>query len=151
MSNTALDASNMSPADFAARWPVIASLRLTAEQLELLKRQGYVECRAAGSALGYWRLRFRQNKSLKSVYLGGEAARVNQLKRELLDLQAAHHQFGELQRVVRRSTVCIRQWKQQLSPILQACGCHFHGHAVRRFRNRPQPNSLRRKRDELAV
>ena len=141
----------MSTADTVDRWPVIASLGLTAEQLELLGRQGYVECRARGSAHGgYWRLRFRQNGSLRSVYLGIDVARVNQLKRELTQLQAAHHQLRELQRAVRQGTACIRQWKQQLSPILRDCGWHFHGHEVRRFRNRSQPNSLRRKRDESA-
>ena len=75
INKTAPHASNMNMADIIDRWPVLASLQLTAEQLVLLGAQGYIECRAAGSAHGgNWRLRFRQNKSLKSVYLGTDVA-----------------------------------------------------------------------------
>jgi hypothetical protein len=123
------------PAD--VNFSTLRSLGLDQQQLNLLKGQGYLERDKRSLAhAGYWRLRFRQDGSLRTIYLGNESETVDQVRRELDKLQSPCRRRRELQRAVRRGNQIVRGVKLRLMPFLGQFGVHFHGDALRKIRSR---------------
>ncbi len=115
----------------------LQNLGLTEPDLAALRMQGYVEqdYRANGRPRA-WRLRFRSDGHLRTVYLGIDQQRAVRVQTELAALQAKMTGQCQLKRVVRQAQQTSREIKRQFAPILAALGVHYHGHALRKLRRR---------------
>jgi len=141
------------PADSSpsTRGPLNASLlrlRLTAADIEGLKRQGSVRVERRGTSCR-WKLRFRRGARQIVRYLRGpeEAARVRE---DLASLQAAHRKSRELSRLTRAARKALRESKHTLAPHLAAAGYAFHGLAIRKRRPlQPEPAERRPRTEAL--
>lgn len=101
----------------------------------MLRRQGYLEARPCGTAPpGYWRLRFRQEQTLRTVYLGNDISLVQHVEQELSRLQFVRRRQRELKRAVRSGRLALRSAKQHLAPVLFELGYHYHGDTLRKSR-----------------
>jgi hypothetical protein len=123
-------------------YPALRRLGLSDPELLALRRQGYLERDPRGGrGAGYWRLRFRDHGSLRTIYVGNDSEWVACVRAELLRLQAARRRRLALQRELRLAKQGIRTAKQRLAPLLNQVGYHYHGHTIRKFAISPLPSS----------
>jgi hypothetical protein len=119
-------------AGWPARFPALAKLGLTDEDLNALAHQGFVapERRQAGT---FFKLRFRRDGRQVVRYVGGpeKAACV---ATELKTLQVARYNRRELDKLGRVARQLLRDAKAKLEPPLLELGFKFHGRAIRRPR-----------------
>ena len=117
-----------------AEFPALASLRLTADELEELANQGFVSEERRGHRT-YYKLRFRCGGKQVVRYIGSadRAAIVNE---ELSILQTESKIMGDLKATVRLANRMLREAKRTMEPVLNANGFVFHGLAIRRPRRR---------------
>lgn len=111
-------------------FPLLASLNLTEPDLESLSRQGFVsaEIRPSGT---YFKLRFRRDGCQVVRGLGKSSKRAAQAQRELKQLQKRTEAWRKLNRLMLRAKKLLRESRQQLRPILEVLGYHFHGTEIR--------------------
>lgn len=120
---------------------LLRRLRLTAEDLAVLRRQGAVQIEQR-SRRNIGKLRFRRGGKQIVRYIGGaEAAR--QVQDELSQWQAAHRKSRELLHLAKAARAALRESKQALAPCLEPIGYRFHGLAIRRRREPPGTVSVR--------
>jgi len=114
-------------------FPLLASLNLTESELESLSRQGFVsaEIRPSGT---YFKLRFRRDGCQVVRGLGKSSKRAAQAQQELKQLQKRTEAWRKLNRLMLRAKELLRESRQQLSPILEVLGYHFHGAEIRQHR-----------------
>ena len=111
----------------------LEQLRLTAQDLAALKRQGTVLIEQRG-AKHVGKLRFRSGGRQVVRYLG-DVETTRKACAELAALQAAHRHAQELTRITRSARKAIRAWKKTLAPFLERNGYSFYGLQIRRQRN----------------
>jgi hypothetical protein len=111
---------------------VLAELRLSAEELAALARQGFVSREHRGSRGPYFKLRYRVAGEQKVRCLGTCSDRAEQIARALLDLQAQRREEKDDARLLRRGRRHLRASTAAVTWIAEANGYHFHGHALRR-------------------
>ena len=102
-----------------------------------MKSQGTITAERRGRRTLAYKLRYRVGGQQQVKYLGTDENYIQQLRRELADLQAAHRQGRHLQRLEKQAREVLRASKQLLVPHLPPAGFKFHGLAIRRSR-RPQ-------------
>ncbi len=125
--------------DLAAR--LLQRLRLTAEDLAVLRRQGAVQIEQRGRRF-IGKLRFRRGSKQVVRYLGGaEAAR--RVQEELTKWQAQHRKSRELKRLAKVARAALRGAKKTLVLHLQQTDFRFHGLAIRRRSEPPASGSIR--------
>ncbi len=120
------------PNDSFTRFPVLGSLRIAADDLEELARQGFVSAERRGDRT-YHKLRFRSGGKQTVRYIGN-AQRTAAVREELAVLQQTSKTAKELKRRTCRANRAIAEAKRLLEPLLNAQGFAFHGRAIRRPR-----------------
>jgi hypothetical protein len=71
----------------------------------------------------------------QSRYVGLSLGFVDQVRRELAQLQADTRSKKRLRRLIHEAKQCLRRTKRQLEPLLPMAGRVFHGRAIRRPRH----------------
>lgn len=122
------------PTEGKPRFPSLKSLGLSAEQLDLLAENGSLCREERGEGRTYYRLRFREAGKQYTRYVGNEQGFVEQVRRELLLLQAKRNSRQEMRRLADKARQVARGTKRMLEPLLPTVGRTFHGVAIRRRR-----------------
>jgi hypothetical protein len=134
--STASSAAESSPEP--AGFPGLARLRLTAEDMEALSRQGFVsrEARRRGRGCGRhrYKLRFRVAGVQKVRCIGADRDAAAQVRRELAELQKPRRADQMLARQMRAARRALREAKEASAPLLEERGYKYHGHTIRRTR-----------------
>ena len=122
--------------DQVEHFPALCALGLENADLQLLRRQGYLEFdrRSAGGSAGCWRLRFRREGRLRTVYVGTDDQRLDRVRRELAAIQFAHRQHHQQAQMLRLAKQLLKRAKAQAAPMARQVGFHFHGRVLRRNR-----------------
>ena len=121
----------VSPRGGMGSYPALTALGLEREHLAALARgatcmrsrlarAGATGSSAFGSPAGSVR------------YVGNHPGFVDQVRRELVRLQAPAKSRRHLRRLVRAANECLRRTRQQLNPLLPLAGRCFHGREIRR-------------------
>jgi hypothetical protein len=119
-------------AGWPARFPALAMLRLTDEDIAALGEQGFLAPERRQNQR-FFKLRFRRGGRQVVRYVGGtEAAAL--VAEELKILQAARRARRELERFGRVTRQRLREAKIELEPLILESGFKFHGRAIRRPR-----------------
>lgn len=117
----------------SASFPGLASLGLLREAWETLVHQGSL-CAENGRTGTVHKLRFRMDGKQHSRYVGKAPDFVEQIRRELTELQAGARSRNRLRQLEKEALQRLRVTKQQLEPLLAGAGRVFHGRAIRRQR-----------------
>jgi hypothetical protein len=118
-----------------ASFPALTALGLEEVDLAALRRNGYLQYdRRLADGSGYWRMRFRKEGRLRTIYLGREPGVVAGVRRELSNLQAKRTAKRQQAQAVRQGREVLRRAKARLTPVLEQFGYHFHGIAIRKLR-----------------
>jgi len=117
-----------------AEFPLLASLRISADDLRELARQGFV-CEEKRGNREYYKLRFRSGGRQVVRYLGN-AERAASVEHELSKLQNEAREMRALKAKVKIANKMLREAKIALKPVLAAHGLVFHGFAIRQPRTR---------------
>jgi hypothetical protein len=120
------------PAFDAARFPVLARLRLTTEDAQALARQGFVSSETR-SQRKVFRLRYRRD-GRQHVRCIPSAATARQVQAELVQLQAPVRRRRRLARLARESAAAVRDAIERIKPVLASNGYHLYGREVRKHR-----------------
>ena len=112
---------------------VLSRLRLTAEELDALKRRGTVHVEQRGTR-NIGKLRFRCRGRQVVRYIGGAEA-TRQVQQELAQWQAAYRKTRELQYLTDIARAALRTAKKTLTPYVEQAGYRYHGLAFRRRRD----------------
>ena len=115
--------------------PLLARLGLTAEELQAVRRQGFVAREHRRGQLVF-KLRFRMPPAGKQHVrcLGSDTAVAEAVRQELAQIQRPRHldlQLGKLRPQIGQK---LRSDKARLAVQLEQAGYYFHGLAVRRRR-----------------
>jgi hypothetical protein len=113
-------------------YPALTALGLDREQLVALARQGNLHAERSGAGRCYWKLRFRVAGRQCVRYIGNHPGFVDQVRGELMRLQAPAKSRHHLRRLVRTANECLRKTQEQLKPFLPLAGRCFHGREIRR-------------------
>ena len=115
------------------RYPHLANLLRSPEELRALERQGFVSAETCGNATVY-KLRFRLRGKQTVRYLGLSSELASAISAELRELQAPSRTVRELNRTAKQVRAGLRASRRALAPILEDLGLHFHGSAIRQTR-----------------
>jgi hypothetical protein len=116
----------------AADFPALTKLRLHDADFAALARQGFVAVERRGEQT-YFKLRFRRDGRQRVRYIGGpDQARA--VEAELAVLQTDLRMRRRLAILCQLASQSMRNAKQNLEPLLEARGLHFHGRAIRQRR-----------------
>jgi hypothetical protein len=118
--------------------PLLATLRLNAEQIVALAKQGSVCAEVRSNGRVYYKLRFRWDGRQQVRYLGNVPEFIEQVKAEMERLQQRTRLRRELRQLTRAARQKLRASKSRLGPLLGDAGFRFHGLAVRRPRSAPR-------------
>jgi len=113
---------------------VFEQLGLTAEEIAILRQQGFVSREERGAGTVVFKLRFRLHGRQRVKYLGTDADRCNAIAVQLKQLQRARHIDAKLRKLNRAAAKLLRESKRRLEPLVAQCGRHFHGRTIRRWR-----------------
>src|SRR5438477_13219185 len=136
MAETAAQGAEPTQAAFDLR-PFLALRQLGLGQRELaaLGQQGYLQRDHRGdSDSGYWRLRFRFDHRMRTVYLGRDEDVIKQVKAELQALQYQGRFRRRAEQLAKQGRRLLRDAKQRVSSVLHPRGIHYHGDAIRNMR-----------------
>lgn len=124
----------MAGMDIAAgrSFPRLTALSLSRAHLTDLASQGSIHRDVASTGRTTFKLRFRSAGRQVVRYLGGDAQFVEQIERELGQLQHAVKERRSSRRLLRSAGSALRHLKQRLEPRLRLIGFHFHGREIRR-------------------
>jgi len=115
-------------------FPSLKALGLSAEQLDLLAENGSLCREERGKGKTYYRLRFREAGKQYTRYVGNEQGFVEQVRRELLLLQATRNSRQKMRHLADKARQVARSTKRMLEPLLATVGRTFHGMEIRRRR-----------------
>jgi hypothetical protein len=115
-----------------ADFPGLASLGLSAEELDALVCQGFV-CGERRRAKTYYKLRFRLRGKQRVHYIGS-AELATAVSQELAALQDNIRSRRRRTKLYRAATQSLRRAKQVLEPHLHARGLYYHGQLIRKRR-----------------
>jgi hypothetical protein len=108
---------------------------------DLLRRQGSVQAawrlyrrRRLGP---FYRLHFRENGRLKTLYLRGDVTLAAEVRQALADLQAPGRVRREIERQRGQVLAIFRATKRACGRELQARGLWLHGNEIRGWRGLP--------------
>jgi hypothetical protein len=118
----------------------LARLRLNAEELAALRKQGFVSADHRGRARVCYKLRFRHAGRQHVRCLGSDPAVAARVRLELAELQASARLGRELGRRTQEARRALRGVKSSLEPLLAAAGYGFHGLAIRRRKCQQGPH-----------
>lgn len=129
----------MTPQDFephpASRSLVVFDqLRLTLEERNSLRGQGFVTAERRGPACVIFKLRFRMQGRQRVRYLGTDPEWAAAVRRALFAWQSLQNVKRQLQRAERDSRQLLRSIKPRLIQAVEAAGLRFHGRQIRRPR-----------------
>jgi len=113
----------------------LLALGLTLDQVESLKRQGFVARETRGSGRPYFKLRFRSRGKQVVRYLGSDVERAARVAAELQELQTSRRLDLELSRVIAEAARMLRVTKSTSRTALVEQGFTFHGYDIRRNRS----------------
>lgn len=119
----------------STKTPCLDGLRLTAEDLEALRRAGSVQGEYRGKRCVY-KLRFRRAEKQVVRYIGSEE-KAMQVREELWRLHALDRKTRHLVRITKIALKVLRESKRALEPHLKNCGYRYHGLAIRKSCKRP--------------
>jgi hypothetical protein len=119
------------------RFPVLQQLGLLSAELVALREQGYLtqDDRGHGHA-GYWRLRFRFDGRMRTIYLGRDVELLDRVREELGLLREPRRIRRQLVDVARQTRQALRAAKQRLAGPLRQIGMRFHGDCIRKCRRK---------------
>lgn len=134
----------------AGDFPALRGLGLGDLELAALSRQGFVspEQRGPHRAVTH-KLRYRIQGRQRTRYLGSDPGFLEQIRRELTELQRPVRRARNLQKAVREAWRGLRQAKSTLAPLLEAEGWSYHGLTIRRRRTPAPGNKDNVKREVL--
>lgn len=115
----------------ARPFPALSSLALNREHLAALAEQGSLRAEEYAHGRRYFKLRFRLGSKQHVRYVGNDPVFVEQIERELAELQTAAKAARQLRRLTRAAKSCLRTTKRCLAPLLPLAGCRFHGREIR--------------------
>jgi hypothetical protein len=110
----------------------LTALNLSKVHLDDLASQGSIHRDIAASGRTTFKLRFRSAGRQVVRYLGGDVEFVNQIERELAQLQRAVKERRCSCRLLRSAGLQLRHSKRRLEPRLRLIGFHFYGREIRR-------------------
>jgi hypothetical protein len=108
------------------------------EELQALTEQGTIQCERRGSKTVY-RLRYRFEGRQRARYV--RARDVAALEAELDSLQRRMRGRRQRAALVGMARRALRDRKLVLSSVVETRGYYFHGHQIRRRRNRQKQDS----------
>ena len=114
--------------------PAIATLGLSAEEIDALRHQGFVCRDVRGRGRSYGKLRFRFNGKQRVKYLGADEAFVRRVEQELLAMQGTSQLNRMLACLTREAKQMLQSVKPKVESALNDQGFVFHGRAVRKLR-----------------
>src|SRR3954462_11281945 len=114
-------------------FPILYRFALSAEEIGALTRQGAIRSEKRGGKT-IFRLRYRVDGRQHVRYISPNNAAA--LEAELRLLQKRVRACRYLNSLAALARQALRDRRLTLTPILQARGCHFHGHQIRRRRKR---------------
>jgi SPX domain protein involved in polyphosphate accumulation len=115
-------------------FPALSALGLSGEQFAALAEQGAVYAEDRGQGQVFCRLRFRLHRRQHTRYIGNNEGFIDQVRKELAQLQAKTQSRRELRRLTKKARHIARSIKHSLEPLLPSVGRVFHGRAIRRPR-----------------
>jgi len=115
--------------------PALASLALSKEHLAVLVKQGNLRAEGSSQSKLYYKLRFRMGPKQHVRYVGNNPVFVDQVRRELIRLQAHTKACRDLRRLIREANECLRRTKCELRSVLPLAGSVFYGREIRRRRD----------------
>jgi ABC-type cobalamin transport system ATPase subunit len=119
----------------AGPFAALRALGLDQQQLMSLSHQGYLhQDRRSSMRMPCWRLRFRHQDRIRTVYVGTNLELVGRLKRELHQLRAHSEQQRSLEATVRTAKRMLRKIKRELGPALATEDLYYHGDSIRKRR-----------------
>lgn len=114
---------------------MLSSLGLLADQIAVLRYQGFVSCERHHGRSEVFKLRFRINGQQQVRYLGTSPLEAARVARAVKALQRATRLQREMQKLQQESRAGLKAAKRLLSPVLKAAGYQFHGLSVRHSRS----------------
>ncbi len=119
----------------AGDFPALRGLGLEEGELAALSRQGFVSPEQRGPQRAViHKLRYRIQGRQRTRYLGSDPKFLEQIRRELAELQGPVRRHRNLQELRRQAWRGLRQAKSILAPLLAAEGWYYHGLTIRRRR-----------------
>jgi hypothetical protein len=116
--------------------PIVGTLGLSGEQLAALAENGSLHGEDRGLERIYYRLHFRIGTRQHTRYVGSNPRLVEQVRGELMLLQAKRHSRRRMRRLANEGRRVAREMKRQLEPLLPGVGRVFHGRTIRLRRPR---------------
>jgi len=113
---------------------IFDELGLTPEELDSLRRQGFVASERRGPACIVFKLRFRMGGRQVVRYLGTDRDWADTVRRALSAWQSPQHAQRLLRQTERDSRRLLRSVKLRLIQAVEAAGLKFHGRQIRRPR-----------------
>ena len=110
---------------------VLAGLRLTATQLDALRKQGFIRREQRGTKIKY-RLTFRHDGKRHSRCIPPQD--VATLESELAALKRGARARRELVQLAKLARQKLRERRHRIGPELEARGFYLHGQTLRRRR-----------------
>ena len=110
---------------------IFDQLRLTPEERDSLRVQGFVAAERRGPACVVFKLRFRMRGRQRVRYLGTDPEWADAVRRALSAWQSLQDAKRLLQRTERDSRKLLRSIKPRLVQAVEAVGLRFHGRLIR--------------------
>lgn len=104
------------------------------DEIEHLRRQGYVTREPRGRSSQVAKLRYRVNSAQRVKVLGSDERLIEQVVLELEALQVQRRRTLALRRACQEARVLMRSTKAKMAPLVGVVGMHFHGNAIRKSR-----------------
>ena len=111
---------------------LLRSLRLTAEHVQVLRKQGCVCAEIRANGRTYFKLRFRHRGQQVVRYLGKDPEKAKAVARALKELQATRRMKQHTRQLKREARILLRQAKFEMEPLVEHLGFRVHGFQVRR-------------------
>jgi hypothetical protein len=111
----------------------LKQLGLSADEIDALTHQGFVQCERRGGGREYFKLRFRWQGRQRVCCLGTDRGIAKTIKNELIVLQRVHQLCRKAIRLAERGRRLLRSVKVETSQPLAAAGFKYHGLEIRRI------------------
>lgn len=112
----------------------LSDLPLSAEDLNSLKRQGFVSGERRRKGAVYYKLRFRRAGKQIVLGIGTDMAAAESVRKEVQELQREQDAHRDVNVIVSEAKQLLRHTKRRLQPLLEEAGYSFHGFNIRKSR-----------------
>jgi hypothetical protein len=122
--------------------PLAAELRLSPEEVDSVRRNGFIRAKRRGRQGVVFQLHFRSQGRQFSRYLGADRQHADRIQMALDALQRGTHAERRLRKRTRQIRALLARLKPQLAAHLPSGEYYFHGRILRR-RRKPRPDNTK--------